>query len=35
VPDAGHTEWMLDGHPKLVALVDALDAWMRHLRSSA
>ena len=31
VPDAGHTEWMLDGHPKLVALVDALDAWMRRL----
>jgi pimeloyl-ACP methyl ester carboxylesterase len=31
VPDAGHTEWMLDGHPKLLALVDALDAWMREL----
>ncbi len=30
VPDAGHTEWMLDGHPKLVALVDAIDAWMRR-----
>ena len=33
VPDAGHTEWMLDGHPKLVALVEALDAWMRALPS--
>lgn len=30
VPDAGHTEWMLDEHPKFVALVDALDAWMRR-----
>jgi pimeloyl-ACP methyl ester carboxylesterase len=29
VPDAGHTEWMLDDHPKFLALVDALDAWMR------
>jgi pimeloyl-ACP methyl ester carboxylesterase len=31
VPDAGHTEWMLDGHPKFVALVEALDAWIRRL----
>jgi pimeloyl-ACP methyl ester carboxylesterase len=30
VPDAGHTEWMLDDDPKFVALVNALDAWMRH-----
>lgn len=29
VPDAGHTEWMLDDDPKFVALVDALDGWMR------
>ncbi|HEX8789590.1 MAG TPA: alpha/beta hydrolase [Polyangiaceae bacterium] len=31
VPDAGHTEWMLDDDPKFVALVDALDAWMRSI----
>ncbi len=30
VPDAGHTEWMLDDHPKFAALVQALDAWMRR-----
>jgi uncharacterized protein len=34
VPDAGHTEWMLDGHPKHVALVHALDAWIRRLAPS-
>lgn len=33
VPDAGHTEWMLDDNPKFVALVEALDTWMRGLTS--
>lgn len=32
VPDAGHTEWMLDDHPKFVALVQVLDAWIRAVR---
>lgn len=31
VPDAGHTEWMLDDDPKFVALADAIDRWMRAL----
>ena len=29
VPDAGHTEWMLDDHPKFVALAETLDRWLR------
>jgi pimeloyl-ACP methyl ester carboxylesterase len=29
VPDAGHTEWMLDDDPKFLALVGVLDRWLR------
>jgi fermentation-respiration switch protein FrsA (DUF1100 family) len=29
VPDAGHTEWMLDDDPKFLALVGVLDRWIR------
>jgi pimeloyl-ACP methyl ester carboxylesterase len=32
VPDAGHTEWMLDHDPKFVALTATMDRWMRDRR---
>jgi len=33
VPDAGHTEWMLDHDPKFIALTKVMDRWMRALVS--
>jgi len=31
VPDAGHTEWMYDDHPKFQGLIKKLDQWMSKL----
>jgi pimeloyl-ACP methyl ester carboxylesterase len=28
VPDANHTEWMLDDHPKFALLVDGIERWL-------
>jgi uncharacterized protein len=32
LPDAGHTEWMLDGHKNLDALVSHIDGWITELQ---
>ncbi len=31
IPDAGHTEWMLDDDPKFRSLVECLDGWIQAL----